>query len=102
VIDGDIPVSAILTSASLHDSQIAIPLAQMSAVRYRERSAVERVNSHLHEQHGRRHVCDSLPSEGAKTVTRKDSAIFTYRTPRGSRLQAGTTRGSARPSFSSN
>jgi hypothetical protein len=28
VIDGDIPVSAILTSASLHDSQAAIPLAQ--------------------------------------------------------------------------
>ena len=26
------------------------------AVRYRERSAVERVNSHLHEQHGGRHV----------------------------------------------
>jgi len=105
VIDGDIPVSAILTSASLHVSQVAVPLAQMSAgrivnlydladaaydakeiremaarlghvaiiddnpgrgekrefspteaVRYRERSAVERVNSHLHEQHGGRHV----------------------------------------------
>lgn len=32
-IDGDIPVSAILTSASLHDSQAAIPLSQMSAAR---------------------------------------------------------------------
>jgi hypothetical protein len=32
-IDGDIPVSAILTSASLHDSQAAIPLAQLSAQR---------------------------------------------------------------------
>ena len=30
-IDGDIPVSAILTSASVHDSQAAIPLAQMTA-----------------------------------------------------------------------
>ena len=29
-IDGDIPISAVLTSASLHDSQAAIPLAQMS------------------------------------------------------------------------
>lgn len=29
-IDGDIPVSAILTSASLHDSQVAIPLGQMT------------------------------------------------------------------------
>jgi len=33
VIDGDIPVSAILTSASVHDSQVAIPLAQMTAAR---------------------------------------------------------------------
>jgi hypothetical protein len=33
VMDGDIPVSAILTSASTHDSQVAIPLAQMSAQR---------------------------------------------------------------------
>lgn len=33
-IDGDIPVSAILTSASVHDSQVAIPLAQMSAERF--------------------------------------------------------------------
>lgn len=33
VIDGDIPVSAILTSASLHDSQVAIPLAQMTETR---------------------------------------------------------------------
>ena len=31
--DGDIPISAALTSASLHDSQAAIPLAQMSAQR---------------------------------------------------------------------
>ena len=33
VIDGDIPVSAVLTSASTHDSQVAIPLAQMTAGR---------------------------------------------------------------------
>jgi len=32
-IDGDIPVSALLTSASLHDSQAAIPLAQMTSQR---------------------------------------------------------------------
>jgi hypothetical protein len=29
-VDGDIPVSAILTAASTHDSQVAIPLAQMT------------------------------------------------------------------------
>jgi hypothetical protein len=33
VADGDIPVSAYLTSASVHDSQVAIPLAQMSRER---------------------------------------------------------------------
>ena len=33
VIDGDIPVSAVLTSASTHDSQVAIPLMQMTAGR---------------------------------------------------------------------
>jgi hypothetical protein len=30
VLDGDIPAAAILTSASLHDSQVAIPLMQMT------------------------------------------------------------------------
>ncbi len=33
VADGDIPISAILTSANLHDSQAAIPLATMTAGR---------------------------------------------------------------------
>ena len=104
-IDGDIPISWLVTSASVHDSQAAIPLAQMSAarvtslydladaaydakeirqmserlghvaiidhnprrgekrqftpseaVRYRQRSSAERVNSHLHDNHGGRHV----------------------------------------------
>ena len=105
-IDGDIPASAILTSASLHDSQVAIPLAQTTdrritslydlmdaaydakaihefsrglghvplidhkpsrgeakramdphrAVRFRERSAAERVNSNLLDNYGGRFV----------------------------------------------
>jgi len=33
VADGEVPLSAVLTSASLHDSQAAIPLAQMTALR---------------------------------------------------------------------
>ena len=33
VADGQIPISAILTGASLHDSQVAIPLATMTAQR---------------------------------------------------------------------
>jgi hypothetical protein len=32
-LDGDIPVSALLTSASVNDSQVAIPLSQMTAQR---------------------------------------------------------------------
>ena len=32
-IDGDIPVSALLSSASMHDSQAAIPLSQLSVQR---------------------------------------------------------------------
>jgi hypothetical protein len=104
-IDGDIPVGALLTSASLHDSQAAIPLAQMTArrlqslydlmdsaydcqairnhsrqlghvplidshprqnearefspaerIRYRERTAAERVNSNLKDNFGGRFV----------------------------------------------
>jgi len=33
IADGDVPISAVLTSASLHDCQAAIPLAAMSATR---------------------------------------------------------------------
>ena len=33
VADGQIPISCILTSASVHDSQVALPLATMSAQR---------------------------------------------------------------------
>jgi hypothetical protein len=33
VADGELPISAVLTSASLHDSQVAIPLAAMSSQR---------------------------------------------------------------------
>lgn len=104
--DGDIPISCVLTSASTHDSQVAIPLAEMSkmrvtnlydlmdsaydsglirmhshtlghvplidfnhrspkdtrafdpheAVRYKERSSAERVNSRLKDSFGGRFV----------------------------------------------
>lgn len=113
-VDGDIPVAACLTSASVHDSKAAIPLMQKAdgtilslydledaaydakeirdfsiaanhipiidanprrgkskpdskgelavniipaeKVRFRNRSGVERVNGHLHDAHGGRHV----------------------------------------------
>jgi hypothetical protein len=105
VADGQIPISAVLTSANLHDSQVGIPLAAMSAervtslydlmdsaydcklirdfsrrlghvpiieklergtglvemdphqaVRYNERTAVERVNGRLKDEFGGRSV----------------------------------------------
>ncbi len=106
VVDGDIPISGILSNAALHDSQAAIPLAQMSSdrvaslydlmdaaydareihdfsrslghvpiidgnprrtkekwqmdpaerIRFRERSAAERVNSNLKDNYGGNHV----------------------------------------------
>jgi hypothetical protein len=34
VADGQIPISVVLTSASVHDSQVAIPLATMSTQRF--------------------------------------------------------------------
>jgi hypothetical protein len=39
-IDGDIPIAAILTSASVHDSQVALPLSRMSE---------SSIHSHLYE-----------------------------------------------------
>jgi hypothetical protein len=33
VADGQIPISAVLTSASVHDSQVAIPLATLTSQR---------------------------------------------------------------------
>jgi len=33
IADGGVPISCVLTSASLHDSQVAIPLAEMTALR---------------------------------------------------------------------
>lgn len=35
VADGQIPITALLTSASLHDSQVAIPMAELTAQRVR-------------------------------------------------------------------
>ena len=98
-IDGDLLVSAVLTSASVHDSQVSIPLAQLSAqrvtslydlmdsaydapqihafsrqlghvpiidsqrelaparaLRFKERTAAERVNSLLKQRYGVRSV----------------------------------------------
>ncbi|HBC86462.1 MAG TPA: hypothetical protein DCZ94_05865 [Lentisphaeria bacterium] len=62
-MDGDIPISAHLTSASVHDSQVAIidynkrrgeakEIEPARKLRYNERSAAERVNSNLKDNYG--------------------------------------------------
>ena len=78
--DGEVPLAAILSSASLHDSQAeeikavskkmghipvidpnprrggTVELPPARKIRYRERSTVERVNSDLKDNYGARHV----------------------------------------------
>ena len=75
VADGGIPVSCVVTAVSVHDSQVAIPLATLKAerkqerppqapatyreagaARCRERTTVERVFGRLKDEFGGRHV----------------------------------------------
>ena len=69
-VDGDIPISAIVTSASLHDSQAAIPLSQMSEKRVTNLydlmdAAYDSPEIHLYsKQHGRIPIIDDNPRRG--------------------------------------
>jgi hypothetical protein len=73
-IDGDIPVSAILSSASLHDSQAAIPLAQMSSERVTNLydlmdAAYDSPEIHAFSKSlGHRPIIDSNPRRGEKIL----------------------------------
>ena len=73
-IDGDIPVSAILTSASLHDSQAAIPLAQMSSERVKSLydlmdAAYDSPQIHsFSESLGHKPIIDHNPRRGEKKL----------------------------------
>ena len=61
-IDGDIPVSVILTSASLHDSQAAIPLALMDA-------AYDSPENHaFSKSQGNRPLIDNNPRRGEEVL----------------------------------
>ena len=74
VVDGDIPVSALLTSASVHDSQVSIPLAQISDQRITnlydlmdaayDASAIYRFSRQL----GHVPIIDNNPRRGMKKV----------------------------------
>lgn len=73
-IDGDIPISAILSSASLHDSQAAIPLAQMSCERVTNLydlmdAAYDSPEIHaFSESLGHRPIIDNNPRRGEKIL----------------------------------
>ena len=73
-IDGDIPISAILTSASLHDSQAAIPLAQMSSGRVTNLydlmdAAYDSPEIHAFSKSlGHRPIIDNNPRRGEKIL----------------------------------
>lgn len=74
VVDGEIPVSLILTSASVHDSQVAIPLAQMTAGRVTNLydlmdAAYDAEAIHRYVQsHGHVPLIDSNPRSGEKVL----------------------------------
>ena len=73
-IDGDIPVSAILSSASLHDSQAAIPLSQMSSERVTNLydlmdAAYDSPEIHAFSKSlGHRPIIDNNPRRGEKIL----------------------------------
>ena len=74
--DGDIPVSRLLTSASLHDSQAAIPLARMTAERVDHRYGLmdavcdsREIGAHA-RMAGRVAVIDATPRRDAALRTR--------------------------------
>ena len=52
VADGQIPISAVLTAANLHDCQVAIPLATMTAQR---RCQVRYLQNYVNKPHGDRY-----------------------------------------------
>ena len=74
VADGDIPISLVLTSASVHDSQVAIPLAQMTTGRvtnlYDLMDAAYDAEAIRRYSQGLGHVAliDSNPRTGEKTL----------------------------------
>jgi hypothetical protein len=75
VADGQIPISAVLTSASVHDSQVAIPLMTMTAQRVQHLyelmdSAYDAGPIHDHiRQSGRVPVIAPHPRRGTKRVS---------------------------------
>jgi hypothetical protein len=72
VADGQIPVSCILTSASLHDSQVAIPLAELSVRRIT--SLYDVMDSAYDSEAVRKHSCGLGHVPIIDTNPRRDTA----------------------------
>jgi len=85
VADGDIPISALLTSASLHDSQVAIPLIQTSSDRVKylydladaaydapQIKGYSRLLGHVPIIDPNKHRKDAVPLEPAQKVRFKE------------------------------
>ena len=78
--DGGVPLSCILTSASLHDSQVAIPLATLTAARVTNLhdlmdSAYDAPEIRAHsESLGHVAIIDANPRSASRQLERKTAA----------------------------
>ena len=90
VADGGVPVSAILTSASVHDSQVAIPLEVMTSHR------VDSLYSLMDKAYGAKGIRDFIEASGKIAVvpakkTSKDEPALPLDPPKAERFKARTT-----------
>ena len=84
VADGQIPISAVLSSASLHDSQVAIPLMQLTGSRvtylYDLMDSAYDADEILQHSRERQHVPIVAPN--ARRATRQPSQVPKARPPK--------------------
>jgi hypothetical protein len=78
VADGQIPISAILTSASVHDSQVAIPLMTLSSLRvtYLYDLSDSAYDAKDIDAHSRQHGHIPITALHGRRASKKASALF--------------------------
>jgi hypothetical protein len=78
VADGQIPVSVILTSASVHDSQVAIPLMTMSGLRvtYLYEMSDTAYDARELDAHSRQHGHIPITALHGRRASKKATALF--------------------------
>jgi hypothetical protein len=86
VADGQIPISAVLTGASVHDSQVAIPLATMSSARvqycYELMDSAYDAGEILEHSRESGHVPIVDPANRGRNKKKKKGAVSPVRMPR--------------------